>query len=87
MKYFPYFSQKTVLDILCKLSPVETICMKCQILFPAKNIINLSSAEFTQKVVMVKELITISAQPQQTTFSCFVFSIFQKIRLGISCES
>ena len=24
------FSQKTGLDISCKLSPVETICMKCQ---------------------------------------------------------
>ena len=27
------FSQKTGFDISCKLSPVETICMKCQILF------------------------------------------------------
>ena len=27
------FSQKTGFDISCKLSPMETICMKCQILF------------------------------------------------------
>ena len=26
LKYFSYFSQKTGFDILCKLSPVETIC-------------------------------------------------------------
>ena len=47
---FSDFSQKTGFAISCKLSPVETICMKCQILFPGKkkirkNIINLSSAE------------------------------------------
>ena len=41
-------SEETGFDIPCKLSPVETICMKCQILFPGKdkkNVINLSSAE------------------------------------------
>ena len=31
--YFSYFSQKTGFAISCKLSPLETICMKCQILF------------------------------------------------------
>ena len=30
------FSQKTGFDILCKLSPMETICMKYQILFSGK---------------------------------------------------
>ena len=42
---FSYFSQKTEFEISCKL---ETICMKCQILFSKKNkknIINLASAE------------------------------------------
>ena len=37
---------------------VETICMKCQILFSGKNkknIINLSSAEFAQRMVKVKQ--------------------------------
>ena len=48
---FFLFSQKTSFDILCKLSPVETICMEYQILFSGKkkkiNKINLSTAEFT----------------------------------------
>ena len=34
---FSYFSQKTGIDILYKLSPLETICMKCQILFSGKK--------------------------------------------------
>ena len=44
--FFP--EEKTIVDISCKLSPVETFCMKCQILFSGKNkksIINKSSAE------------------------------------------
>ena len=55
--YFSYFSQKTGFDILCKLSPIKTICMKCQILFSGENkktIINLSSAELAQRMVKVK---------------------------------
>ena len=31
------FFQKTGFDISCKLSPLETICMKCQNLFSRKN--------------------------------------------------
>ena len=34
---FSYFSQTTGFHISCKLSPLETICIKCQILFSAKN--------------------------------------------------
>ena len=34
---FSYFTQKTGFDISCKLSPKETICMKCQILFSGKK--------------------------------------------------
>ena len=39
-----------------KLSPKETICMKCQNLFSWKNkkYISLSSAEFVQRVVKFK---------------------------------
>ena len=44
---FLIFSQKIGFDLSCKLSPEETICMKCQILFSGKNI-NLSFAEFAQ---------------------------------------
>ena len=54
--FFFNFSQKTGYDISCKLSPEETICMKCQSLFSGKNkknIINLSSAENAQRVVKV----------------------------------
>ena len=36
LKFFSYFP-KTGFDISCKLSPVETICTKCQILFSGKN--------------------------------------------------
>ena len=57
LKYFLYISQKTGFDISCKLSPVETFCMKCPILFSGKkkkNIINLSSAENAQRVEKVK---------------------------------
>ena len=49
-----FFFEKTEFYISCKLSPVETICMKCQILFPGKNkkkymYFKMSSAEkFTQ---------------------------------------
>ena len=56
LKYFSYFFQKTGYDISCKLSPMEAICMKRQILFSGKNkknIISLSSAENAQRVVKV----------------------------------
>ena len=59
LKYFPYFSQKTGFDISCKLSPMETICIKCKILLSGKkkkNITNLLSAENAQRVVKVKQL-------------------------------
>ena len=34
--YFSYFSKKTRFDILCKLSHLETFCMKCQNYFLGK---------------------------------------------------
>ena len=70
LKYFSYFSQKTGFDISCTLSPKETICMKCQILFSMK----LSSAENAQRVVKVKMLLT----TVQLTFSDVVF--WEKLR-------
>ena len=36
--FFSYFSLKTGFDISCILSPVETICMICRILFSEKEI-------------------------------------------------
>ena len=51
-----YFSQKTDFELSCKLSPMEEVCMKCQILFSGKKktYINLSSAELVQRVIKVK---------------------------------
>ena len=51
LKYFSYFSQKTELDISCRSSSMETICMKCQILISGehkKNITKLLSAELAK---------------------------------------
>ena len=55
LKYFSDFSQKKCFDISFKLSPLETICMECQILFSGKNKknINLLSAELALRVVKV----------------------------------
>ena len=50
---FFLFSQKTDTYISYKMSPLGTICMKWQILFSGKNVINLSSAELAQRVVKV----------------------------------
>ena len=55
--YFFVFFSETGVDISCKLSPIETVCMKFQILFSGKNkknIISLSSAELAHRVVKVK---------------------------------
>ena len=53
-KCFSYVSQKTGFDFSCKLSPLETICIKYQNLISGKKIrkyFNMSSAEnFTQGV-------------------------------------
>ena len=59
LKYFSYFPWKTGFDILCKLSPVETICMKCQILFPEKNmkyILNCLLQKILHTVIRVKSV-------------------------------
>ena len=60
--FFSYFSQKTGFNISCKMSPLETICMKCNILFPGKikkNIGNVSSAELNWRVVKVNSLVMV----------------------------
>ena len=58
-----YFSKETGFDIPCKLSSTKTFWMKCHILFSRKNEknIDLSSAEFTQRVIKVKAPITAAA--------------------------
>ena len=53
------FSQKNGFDISCKASQMETICMKCLVLFSGKKNkknINLPSAELVQRVVMRTEM-------------------------------
>ena len=58
LKYFLFFFQKTRFDISCKLSPV--VCMKyawnvksCFLGKKKKINIDLASAEFVQRVVMI----------------------------------
>ena len=56
LQYFSEFSQYIGVHISCKLSALETICMRCQSLFSGKNkrdVINLSSAEFAKTEVKV----------------------------------
>ena len=56
---FFFFPKKIGSGISCKLSPEETICKKFKNLFSEKNkknIINLTSAELAQRVVMIKKL-------------------------------
>ena len=68
---------------------MKTICMKCQNLFYGKNkknIINVSSAEFAQRVVKVKVLIAIEANDILCFYYFFFLYFSEKIRLGISCE-
>ena len=36
-EFFSYFSQKIGFDISCKLSPMKTICMRCQSPFSEKK--------------------------------------------------
>ena len=42
IRHFMQIVSKTRFDFLCKLSPMETICINCQILFPGKNKKNIS---------------------------------------------
>ena len=54
---FFLFFPKTGFDISCKLSPMETICMKCQNLFSGKNKKNISKCRLLKilpRVLSVK---------------------------------
>ena len=69
-KVLKYFSQEMGFTFSCKLSPLETVCKKCQILFPMeticmkcqiqfpgkkkKNTISFVSAELAKSVIKVK---------------------------------
>ena len=65
LKSVSFFSLKTGFNMSCKFSPnpIETIDMKCQILFSGKNkknINNLSSAELPKRVVKVNIFVGVS---------------------------
>ena len=60
LKYFFLFFPETKFDISCKLSSMETICMKSQILISGKNkkhITTLSSSESAKRIVNVNRII------------------------------
>ena len=62
LKYLSYFFQKSGSDIPCKLSPWETISIKCQSLFPEKKVYIyirkmssiFPSVELAQRVLKIK---------------------------------
>ena len=57
--FFSYFSQKTGFNISRKLSPMESICMKCLIILSGENtkdIISLPSAGCAHRVVIVTNI-------------------------------
>ena len=53
MIFFSYFSQKTGFYIACKLSPLETICIKSQTQFPGKNKNNVSKCSLLKILLRV----------------------------------
>ena len=66
------------------------MCVKFQILFSGKNkknVTNLLSAEFAQRVVKVNATITSAADDILTSFFFFFFHFSKKIRLDITCDS
>ena len=78
---FSNFFQDTEFCISCKLSPMKTICMKCQILFPGKN------KFFFQNVVCCK--LILSTLGKNITIQYFekknlIFPIIAKIISSVS---
>ena len=82
LNYFSYFSQETGLDISCKLSPMKTTCVRCQLLFSGKNkknIINLSSAEFAQGALKLKKsTIFLSRAYGEFLETLFIWNYYEK---------
>ena len=88
LKYFSFFPENWI-DNSCKLSPLETICMKCQILFfweklkkkkkKKKKLINLSSAKLAQRVVKI--ILMRVHNLTDTIFFLRCLSIFSKWKL------
>ena len=75
------FSQETGFDISYKLSPIGTICMKCQILFSGK--IRKVSSRYVVCCLIAQRVLNINFQ--QTTF-WIIFLFFPDTRFDISCK-
>ena len=64
-----------------QIAPLESICMKWQILFSGKirkNIINFSSAEFVQRVVKVKQMKTYTNNSRKSSNISYLFHSWKK---------
>ena len=75
--FFLIFPSKIGFDISCKLSPQETICMKCQCLFSGKNKknINLSSAGIAHTAEKVKISLPYHTVTNTTTNCGLIFFV------------
>ena len=51
--FFIFFTQETGFDIPCKLFPLETICLKCQMLFSGKNKKSISKCHLLKILLSV----------------------------------
>ena len=66
------FPRKQGFDISCKLSPMKTICMKCQNLFSGKNKINISICCLLKIVLNLVIFFLLSASVCDNFFSVHV---------------
>ena len=72
------FSQETGLDISCKLCPLDTICMKCQILCPGKMRKNVSVCRLLKilpRMLSIKKQVSSRKMHETPTY----FWIFKQI--------
>ena len=74
--YLSQFYQKSGYDSSCKLSPLETICMKCQILFSWKNKKNISNCRLLMSHAMRKRILrTLTLVLLNPDILCFANSV------------
>ena len=71
--YFSYFTQKTGLDISCKLSQMETICMEYRILLSGENK-NISKCCLLETICM-KFQILFSGKNKKNISKCLLLKI------------
>ena len=89
LKYFPYFSRKIGFDFSCKLSPKETICMKCQSLFSGKNKKNISGCrllKFDPSMLSINANRNISTQVSGHNWTSFLCLRLNNICLAFIWE-